>query len=103
MKSGTCRGIWAAVVEKPVVWTVMSVYEKVNGYKYCAENPFELWKDILEEGVWLKEGTRPGQHEPNQHERGAWTWRDAWSAAKAMLSSPQTIMSGNSGDPKAKR
>lgn len=88
-----------AGVEEAGVWTVMSAYEKVNG-KYCAENPY-LLKDILKKefgfkGFVISDWGSTYSTAPTVN-AGMDLEMPGGPPAKAMLSSPRTIMSGNSG------
>ncbi len=88
-----------AGVQEADVWTVMSAYEKVNG-KYCAENP-ELLKDILKKefgfkGFVISDWGSTYSTAPTVN-AGMDLEMPGGAPAKAMLSSPRTIMSGNSG------
>jgi beta-glucosidase len=88
-----------AAVQDANVWAVMSAYEKVNG-RYCSENPY-LLRDALENGFGFKGfvisdwgstySTAPTVNAGMDLEM------PGGPPAKAMLSSPRTIMSGNSG------
>ena len=88
-----------AAVQEADVWTVMSAYEKVNG-KYCAENDY-LLTDILKKEFGFKNFVISD-------------WASTYSTAPtvnagmdlempggpplhAMMTRPQSIMSGNSG------
>jgi beta-glucosidase len=86
-------------VEEADVWTVMSAYEKVNG-KYRAENP-ELLKDILKKefgfkGLVISDWGSTYSTAPTVN-AGMDLEMPGGAPAIAMLSSPRTIMSGNSG------
>ena len=88
-----------AAVQEADVWTVMSAYEKVNG-KYCAENPY-LLKDILKQefgfkGLVISDWGSTYSTAPTVN-AGMDLEMPGGPPAKAMMSSPRTIMSGNSG------
>ena len=88
-----------AGVQEADVWTVMSAYEKVNG-KYCAENP-ELLKDILKKefgfkGFVISDWGSTYSTAPTVN-AGMDLEMPGGAPAIAMLSSPRTILSGNSG------
>ncbi|WP_348262563.1 glycoside hydrolase family 3 C-terminal domain-containing protein [Telmatobacter sp. DSM 110680] len=86
-------------VQQADVWTVMSAYEKVNG-QYCAENPY-LLTDILKKefgfkGFVISDWGSTYSTAPTVN-AGMDLEMPGGPPAKAMLSSPRTIMSGNSG------
>jgi beta-glucosidase len=88
-----------AGVEEAGVWTVMSAYQKVNG-KYCAENPY-LLKDVLKkefgfEGFVVSDWGSTYSTAPTVN-AGMDLEMPGGPPAKAMLSSPRSIESGNSG------
>ncbi len=88
-----------AAVQQADVWTVMSAYEKVNG-EYCAENPY-LLTDILKKefgfkGFVVSDWGSTYSTAPTVN-AGMDLEMPGGPPAKAMLSSPRTIMSGNSG------
>ena len=88
-----------AAVQQADVWTVMSAYEKVNG-KYCAENAY-LLTDILKKefgfkGFVISDWGSTYSTAPTVN-AGMDLEMPGGPPLKAMLTSPQTIMSGNSG------
>jgi beta-glucosidase len=88
-----------AAVQQADVWTVMSAYEKVNG-EYCAENPY-LLTDVLKKefgfkGFVISDWGSTYSTAPTVN-AGMDLEMPGGPPAKAMLSSPRTIMSGNSG------
>jgi beta-glucosidase len=88
-----------AAVEEAGVWTVMSAYQKVNG-KYCAENPY-LLRDALDtefgfKGFVISDWGSTYSTAPTVN-AGMDLEMPGGPPAQAMLSSPRTIMSGNSG------
>jgi beta-glucosidase len=88
-----------AAVQEADVWTVMSAYEKVNG-KYCAENDY-LLSDILKKefgfkGFVISDWGSTYSTTPTVN-AGMDLEMPGGPPLKAMLSRPQTIMSGNSG------
>ncbi|HMG84406.1 MAG TPA: glycoside hydrolase family 3 C-terminal domain-containing protein [Terracidiphilus sp.] len=88
-----------AAVQQADVWTVMSAYEKVNG-EYCAENPY-LLTDVLKKefgfkGFVVSDWGSTYSTAPTVN-AGMDLEMPGGPPAKAMLSSPRTIMSGNSG------
>ncbi|HEY3626518.1 MAG TPA: glycoside hydrolase family 3 C-terminal domain-containing protein [Terracidiphilus sp.] len=88
-----------AGVQEAGVWTVMSAYEKVNG-RYCAENSY-LLKDVLQKefgfkGLVISDWGSTYSTAPTVN-AGMDLEMPGGPPAKAMLSSPRTIMSGNSG------
>jgi beta-glucosidase len=88
-----------AAVQEAGVWNVMSAYQKVNG-TYCAENT-HLLTDVLKKELGFKGfvvsdwgstySTAPTVNAGMDLEM------PGGPPAKAMLSRPQTILSGNSG------
>jgi beta-glucosidase len=88
-----------AAVQQADVWTVMSAYEKVNG-KYCAENDY-LLTDILKrefgfKGFVISDWGSTYSTAPTVN-AGMDLEMPGGPPLRAMLSRPQTIMSGNSG------
>jgi beta-glucosidase len=88
-----------AAVQQADVWTVMSAYEKVNG-QYCAENPY-LLTDVLKKefgfkGFVISDWGSTYSTAPTVN-AGMDLEMPGGPPAKAMLKSPRTIMSGNSG------
>lgn len=88
-----------AAVQQADVWTVMSAYEKVNG-EYCAENPY-LLTDILKrefgfKGFVVSDWGSTYSTAPTVN-AGMDLEMPGGPPAKAMLTSPRSIMSGNSG------
>jgi beta-glucosidase len=88
-----------AGVQEAGVWNVMSAYEKVNG-KYCAENPY-LLTDVLKKefgfkGFVISDWGSTYSTAPTVN-AGMDLEMPGGPPAKAMLSNPRTIMSGNSG------
>jgi beta-glucosidase len=88
-----------AAVQRADVWTVMSAYEKVNG-QYCAENPY-LLTDVLKKefgfkGFVISDWGSTYSTAPTVN-AGMDLEMPGGPPAKAMLKSPRTIMSGNSG------
>jgi beta-glucosidase len=88
-----------AAVQQADVWTVMSAYEKVNG-EYCAENPY-LLTDVLKKefgfkGFVISDWGSTYSTAPTVN-AGMDLEMPGGPPAKAMLKSPRTIMSGNSG------
>lgn len=88
-----------AAVQQADVWTVMSAYEKVNG-EYCAENP-HLLTDILKKefgfkGFVVSDWGSTYSTAPTVN-AGMDLEMPGGPPAKAMLTSPRSIMSGNSG------
>ena len=88
-----------AAVQEAGVWTVMSAYEKVNG-KYCAENPY-LLRDALKrefgfKGFVVSDWGSTYSTAPTLN-AGMDLEMPGGPPAKAMLSNPRTIESGNSG------
>jgi beta-glucosidase len=88
-----------AAVQQADVWTVMSAYQKVNG-TYCAENNY-LLMDILKEefgfkGFVISDWGSTYSTAPTVN-AGMDLEMPGGPPAKAMLTSPRTIMSGNSG------
>ncbi len=88
-----------AGVQEAGVWTVMSAYEKVNG-KYCAENPY-LLTDVLKKefgfkGFVISDWGSTYSTAPTVN-AGMDLEMPGGPPAKAMLTSPRSIESGNSG------
>ena len=88
-----------AAIQQADVWTVMSAYEKVNG-QYCAENPY-LLTDVLKKefgfkGFVISDWGSTYSTAPTVN-AGMDLEMPGGPPAKAMLTSPRTIMSGNSG------
>ena len=88
-----------AAVQQADVWTVMSAYEKVNG-QYCAENPY-LLTDVLKKefgfkGFVISDWGSTYSTAPTVN-AGMDLEMPGGPPAQAMLKSPRTIMSGNSG------
>ncbi len=88
-----------AAVQEAGVWNVMSAYQKVNG-TYCAENSY-LLTDILKrefgfKGFVISDWGSTYSTAPTVN-AGMDLEMPGGPPAKAMLSSPRTIMSGNSG------
>jgi beta-glucosidase len=88
-----------AAVQQAEVWTVVSAYEKVNG-EYCAENPY-LLTDVLKKefgfkGFVISDWGSTYSTAPTVN-AGMDLEMPGGPPAKAMLKSPRTIMSGNSG------
>jgi beta-glucosidase len=88
-----------AAVQQADVWTVMSAYQKVNG-TYCAENNY-LLTDILKKefgfkGFVISDWGSTYSTAPTVN-AGMDLEMPGGPPAKAMLTSPRTIMSGNSG------
>jgi beta-glucosidase len=88
-----------AAVQEADVWTVMSAYEKVNG-KYCAENPY-LLKDALQrefgfKGFVISDWGSTYSTAPTVN-AGMDLEMPGGPPMKAMISSPRSIESGNSG------
>ena len=88
-----------AAVQQADVWTVMSAYQKFNG-KYCAENDY-LLTDILKKefgfkGFVISDWGSTYSTAPTVN-AGMDLEMPGGPPAKAMLTSPRTIMSGNSG------
>jgi beta-glucosidase len=88
-----------AAVQEAGVWNVMSAYQKVNG-TYCAENSY-LLTDILNKefgfkGFVISDWGSTYSTAPTVN-AGMDLEMPGGPPAKAMLSSPRTIMSGNSG------
>ena len=88
-----------AGVQEAGVWTVMSAYEKVNG-QYCAENPY-LLTDILKKefgfkGFVISDWGSTYSTAPTVN-AGMDLEMPGGPPMKAMISSPRSIMSGNSG------
>ena len=88
-----------AAIQQAGVWTIMSAYEKVNG-EYCAENPY-LLTDVLKKefgfkGFVVSDWGSTYSTAPTVN-AGMDLEMPGGAPAKAMLTSPRTIMSGNSG------
>ncbi len=88
-----------AAIQQADVWTVMSAYEKVNG-QYCAENPY-LLTDVLKKefgfkGFVVSDWGSTYSTAPTVN-AGMDLEMPGGPPAKAMLTSPRSIMSGNSG------
>jgi beta-glucosidase len=88
-----------AAVQEAGVWNVMSAYQKVNG-TYCAENSY-LLTDILKKefgfkGFVISDWGSTYSTAPTVN-AGMDLEMPGGPPAKAMLSSPRTILSGNSG------
>jgi beta-glucosidase len=88
-----------AAIQQADVWTIMSAYEKVNG-EYCAENPY-LLTDILKKefgfkGFVVSDWGSTYSTAPTVN-AGMDLEMPGGPPAKAMLTSPRSIMSGNSG------
>jgi beta-glucosidase len=88
-----------AAVEEAGVWNVMSAYQKVNG-AYCAENSY-LLTDVLKKefgfkGFVVSDWGSTYSTAPTVN-AGMDLEMPGGPPAKAMLSRPQTILSGNSG------
>ncbi len=88
-----------AAVQEAGVWTVMSAYEKVNG-KYCAENPYIL-RDALDRefgftGFVVSDWGSTYSTAPTLN-AGMDLEMPGGPPALAMLNSPRSIESGNSG------
>jgi beta-glucosidase len=88
-----------AAVQEAGVWTVMSAYQKVNG-KYCAENPYIL-RDVLQrefgfKGFVISDWGSTYSTAPTVN-AGMDLEMPGGAPAKAMLTSPRSIESGNSG------
>ncbi len=88
-----------AAIQQADVWTVMSAYNKLNG-TYCAENNY-LLTDILKKefgfkGFVVSDWGSTYSTAPTVN-AGMDLEMPGGPPAKAMLSSPRTIMSGNSG------
>jgi beta-glucosidase len=88
-----------AAVQEAGVWNVMSAYQKVNG-TYCAENNY-LLTDVLKKefgfkGFVISDWGSTYSTAPTVN-AGMDLEMPGGPPAKAMLSSPRTIMSGNSG------
>lgn len=88
-----------AAVEEAGVWTVMSAYEKVNG-RYCAENRY-LLDDILKKEFGFKGFVISDWGSTYSTAATVNAGMDlempGGAPAKAMLTSPRSIESGNSG------
>jgi beta-glucosidase len=88
-----------AAVQEAGVWNVMSAYQKVNG-TYCAENTY-LLTDVLKKefgfkGFVVSDWGSTYSTAPTVN-AGMDLEMPGGPPAKAMLSRPQTILSGNSG------
>jgi beta-glucosidase len=88
-----------AAVQEAGVWNVMSAYQKVNG-AYCAENNY-LLTDVLKkefgfQGFVVSDWGSTYSTTPTVN-AGMDLEMPGGPPAKAMLSSPRTILSGNSG------
>ncbi len=88
-----------AAVQEAGVWNVMSAYQKVNG-TYCAENNY-LLTDVLKkefgfQGFVISDWGSTYSTTPTVN-AGMDLEMPGGPPAKAMLSSPRTILSGNSG------
>ena len=88
-----------AAVQEGGVWNVMSAYQKVNG-TYCAENNY-LLTDVLKrefgfKGFVVSDWGSTYSTAPTVN-AGMDLEMPGGPPAKAMLSRPQTILSGNSG------
>ncbi|HEY1896095.1 MAG TPA: glycoside hydrolase family 3 protein, partial [Terracidiphilus sp.] len=88
-----------AAVQEAGVWNVMSAYQKVNG-AYCAENNY-LLTDVLKKefgfkGFVVSDWGSTYSTAPTVN-AGMDLEMPGGPPAKAMLSSPRTILSGNSG------
>jgi beta-glucosidase len=88
-----------AAVQEAGVWNVMSAYQKVNG-TYCAENSYLLTEILKKEfgfqGFVISDWGSTYSTAPTVN-AGMDLEMPGGPPAKAMLSSPRTILSGNSG------
>jgi beta-glucosidase len=88
-----------AAVQEAGVWNVMSAYQKLNG-TYCAENSYLLTEILKKEfgfqGFVISDWGSTYSTSPTVN-AGMDLEMPGGPPAKAMLSSPRTILSGNSG------